>query len=167
MPTGEHSLELDRDREFNRREWRVQRFAWGLWVALVAAALAGLLGAGPLSSTSRSSDDGEVRLSYNRFVHYHSPESLEVTLQLTSDDTVQLKLAQEFLSRVQIERIHPEPIRSELADDGVVFVFARSPGASGSLHIVFHLQYERYGMAEGTIEHLGHGAVAFQQWVYP
>src|SRR3712207_4138009 len=51
-------LEVAEDLTFQRREWAAQRVGWVLLALVIAAALAGLLGRGPLSTTRRESDGG-------------------------------------------------------------------------------------------------------------
>lgn len=58
---------------YGGREWRWQRVGWILLGGLVVAGLAGLLGDGPLSSTSSSSIDGAVQASFDRFLHRSAP----------------------------------------------------------------------------------------------
>ena len=161
-------LELERNVSLHKREWKVQHVGWLLGAAVIAIALAGLLGAGPLSNTEASSEAGAVRVLYNRFVHYNNEIVLRVQLASLGNtaESIELKLPHSYLQRARIRRIHPEPVRSHLAADGTAFEFARATGASEAA-VDFHLEFCQYGRATGSVELVGGEAVKFSQFVYP
>ena len=168
MGPDTHRLELDQNEAFHRREWAVQRVGWVVWGGVILAAMAGLLGSGPLSHRVAESADGAIRVAYDRFVHHHNPTVVEVHLRPKADAGTELaiKVSQEFLNGVRIHGIQPEAGRREVHSDGTVFVFARDDRAE-SATILLHVEYERFGSVPGRIEFLGHGGVDFSSFVYP
>ena len=64
MAEESHSgdLELDQDLIFERRTWTVERVAWVIMALVGLAALAGLLGPGPLSETTSGEQGGPLWL---------------------------------------------------------------------------------------------------------
>jgi hypothetical protein len=168
MSAATDRLELDRNEAFQRKEWTVQRVGWVVWGIVIVAALAGLLGSGPLSDQVASSADGAVRVHYDRFVHHHHPTILEVHLRPKSGDGKELaiKLSQPFLDRVRIHHIQPDAERRELLADGAVFYFDRDDRAE-TAKIVLHVEYEKMGATRGRVELLGHDGVDLRSFVYP
>jgi len=161
-------LELHQDEAFQNREWRLQRLAWVVWGVILVAALAGVLGPGPLSRTETTSPDGQVTVAYDRFVHYHHPEKLQVTLSTpdTSDEDLRLQLSQSLIDRVAIRRIEPEPVERQLVSDGAVYVFRREPGAQRT-KIIFYLEFDKIGDGAGNLRLTGGDPVELRQFVYP
>jgi hypothetical protein len=161
-------LELTTDDAFQQMEWRIQRIGWLVWAMLLLAALLGLTGSGWLSEAEVTSEDGAITVRYDRFLHYHKPTQLQIGIK-SSDDADgrwQLKIARSLLDRLQISRIEPEPDRREIAHDGNVYTFLHSAGAPAGT-IVFHVEYERYGTAQGTISLTGSRPVELNQFVFP
>jgi hypothetical protein len=161
-------LELPEGERFFRIEWRVQRVGWIVWGLIVVAALAGLVGTGPLSSREVSASDGSLVVGYDRFLHYHTPSTIELTLPSMPGDSnpFRVQLSRALLEGVEISRIEPEPEGRTLAADGVVYDFPRGDGIANA-RILLHLKYERFGRHGGEIALVGHEPVTLSQFVYP
>lgn len=163
-------LEVDQDLAFQRRSWVVQRVGWGLMALVVLAAVAGLLGSGPLSN-ARAEVPGLMTLEYHRFARLDTGETLRLSLRpaATAGDTVRLSLTQAFLGAVRIETVQPPPARVEVGDGRLVYVF---PVAEPRVPMVVTFAYQprEVGAAHGVVglestpepRH-----VAFRQLVYP
>jgi hypothetical protein len=161
-------LELEQDPLFQRREWRVQRFGWILWAAVIGAGLAGLLGPGPLSEREALSADGRLEVRYNRFAHHHHPTVLKVTMQPEDEtqDKLRLHLSQSLLDRIEVTRIEPEPTSRELSSNGAWYEFRCEPGLPDA-KVVFHYQCNEMGSGGGELRLAGSDSVALEQFVYP
>jgi hypothetical protein len=163
-----HDLEIDQDLEFQRRSWAVQRVGWGVMALCLILALAGILGSGPLSRQDVALP-GLLRVEYQRFTRYQTPETLTVRLEppATRAAEVRLWLDREHFESAKIETITPPPVRVESAGDRLVYVFPMSrPGEPAT--ITFMMQSERLGPTAGRIGLAGVGAFApFRQFVYP
>jgi hypothetical protein len=168
MTTRVEPLELEDEPSFQRKEWLIQRIGWVAWVLVLLAGMLGLLGSGPLSSTSSSASDDSLTVRYDRFLHYHQPAMLEVTLNSDApgEDSARLFVSQPLLERLQISRIEPEPEGRELASDGIIYTFPK-PVSVDSATIRFHVQYEAAGNSNGRIALVGHEPASFNQFVYP
>ncbi len=162
------SLDVQQDDSFQKSEWRIQRVGWAAWIAIVVAALAGFLGAGPLSHAESSASDESLSVRFDRFLHYHKPTMLEVLVNSrgADDRPLRLKLSRAFLDRIQILRIEPEPAQQSLTGDGVIYTFTQE-GAPELSKVLFHFEYERFGNTKGSVELVGGGSASFQQFVYP
>jgi hypothetical protein len=168
MAARANTLEVEDLQSFQRKEWRLQRVGWLVWTIVVAAALVGLLGSGPLSSTSSSAPDDSLTVRYDRFLHYHKPLMFEVTLRPgnQTNNAARLFLSDELLMRLQISRIEPEPEGRELAAGGVIYTFPSESGLETAT-IRVHAQYEAFGRATGKIGLVGREPATVTQFVYP
>ena len=157
----------DRQDGPQRLEWFLQRVGWALWALVLVAGLAGLLGSGPLSSTESISADGTLAVSYDRYLHYHSPSSWKLTLKPEeATGEFEVEIARSLLDAVEVQRVEPEPFKCELRDDSVVYSFHLSPGASTG-HVVVHLEYDQFGTAAGFIRLGDSEPVRVEQFAYP
>jgi hypothetical protein len=158
------------DRElcaFQQREWRWQRVGWILLVGVVVAGLAGLLGDGPLSSTSSSSMDGAVQASFDRFLHRSDPSV--VTLRISErrrDGSLQVHIGSEFLHRVRLLRITPEPESEIPGAGGINFQFA-SDEAGAPAEIAFRFEPKEWGSLQSDVALDDGSRVNVAQFVYP
>lgn len=161
-------LELDRDPEFHRKQWLIERVGLRAWALLIVAGLLGLLGAGPLSNASVSSPSGELTISHQRIAHYHKPVTIQLLVKLEEGSTgpIPLTISQSFLDAVQIERVEPQPQRQQVAVDGAFLYFDRRPG-SQQAKIVIHLEYEQYGPVQGSIGIDGQEPARLDIFVFP
>jgi hypothetical protein len=145
----------------------IQRVGWSVLLVVVIAALAGLIGHGALSSKVAVSPDGNVRLEYEKYLHYAEKNTLELSVDLAgSGDELRITLGREWLDKAVIQRIMPEPVREELGDAENVFVFRAGPGG-GSKSIRIHFEPHAYGSARGTLRVNGSAALDFEQFIYP
>jgi hypothetical protein len=143
--TRHDRLSLEQNESFQLWEWRCIHIGWALWGLVIAAALAGLLGNGPLSSTIIASPDDSIRVRYHRFVHVQQPLNKEITIRNeTTAGEVMVKLFDKFLHQIEIHRIQPEPSRTEIAEDGVIFMFQRDRAAAET-KVKFRFEYEDAG----------------------
>jgi hypothetical protein len=167
-------LQLDEDLEFERRSWRAQRVGWLVIVLLLVAAALGFFGSGPFSKRS-AAIPGLMRVEYQRFGRYQTPETLTIRLepQATAGGVVRLGIARRFLNHSKVESIVPAPDRVEASDNRLVYVFPLvQPGLP--LVVMFRLQPEQFGSIRGRIT-LPAGpdpadagpSIGFRQFVYP
>ena len=163
-----HALEIEEDLEFTRRVWRAQRIGWVLLAAWVVAALLGVLGPGPLASSSASSPDGALRLEYGRFEHFQRPFELEFAIgsDATRAELVRIWIDVAYLERFDLERITPEPVATLAGADRQAFEFrALEPGRP--MRVTFELEPRSAGRVEGRAGIDGGAELAFTQLVYP
>ncbi|HEY0681910.1 MAG TPA: hypothetical protein VGD45_06250 [Steroidobacter sp.] len=136
-----------------------------LLVLFILGALAGLFGDGPLSQSSIASADGQVRMEYQRFSRRLAPQSLEITLPThASAGHVELHLNAEYLRRVQITEIFPQPLESTHHRTGLLR-FA-TDGSGEPMTVRVHLEAEHAGLQEAQLS-VGRQVVRFKQIVYP
>lgn len=168
MPRSQQvgSLEIAQDFAFQRREWIVQRVLWWVVVAILVAGVVGLLGTGPLSHAEAAS--GPLSLDYERFVRKRAPTQLDVRVapEAAVEAEIALWLDADYLEKVDVERIMPEPVVMAAAPDRVIYRFvladAEQPG-----RVTFHLQPAEPGAVDGRLGLVDGDSVTFDQFVYP
>ena len=161
-------LQIEEDLNYQRKEWRFQRIGWAVMVFIVLAALAGLMGRGPLSKTSLEDRGSLERLEYHRFVHYRDPEQLKLQLsaQAMQGEQFRLWLSHDYFSGIEIKSIVPEPEHMESAASRHAMVFSiAEPGRPTSVCIQF--EAENIGPLSGELSVNDEPPVELWQFVYP
>lgn len=162
------SLELDQDLEYQRKEWAVQHAGWVVMALSVIAALLGVFATGPLSSTSVSTDNGDVRIEYGRFARHEAFTTLQLTLSpdAVKDGAIQVRANQAFLDTWSIETITPEPDSTDLTSDGISWTFSAGD-LSEPGRIELRVKPESIGVGHGRLGLVGRESVAIRQVIYP
>lgn len=161
-------VEVARDLPFQKREWVFERVGWAVMAVIVLLALLGLLGNGPLSSTSAADALGRVKVEYDRFLHYQEPSRLRIHVSgaVTAGDEFRLAFSQDFLDRVEIKRIDPVPTSAETGEGRHVYVF-RVADRGKPTTVTVHFEAERPGVLDARLEAGGGEPLEFWQFVYP
>jgi hypothetical protein len=162
-------LDVGEDLRFQRREWAVQRAAWVAMALVLAAALAGLVGRGPLCRVRVAGADRAIVLEYDRFGRDGAINRLR--FQFGRDPArrpgpTRLWLDRSYLEGVSVHDVFPPPDHVEVARDRMTYVFKEiEPGAATEVRL--DLRPIRIGRRDGRAGLEGGPSVAFTQWVYP
>ncbi len=162
-------LEIGQDLGFQRREWLVQRFGWVAMGLVILAALAGLMGTGPLSQATARSPDGNLRLEYLRFERRHAPTEvrMEIDGSAVREGEVRVWVDEAFLDRIELEQVIPEP-EEVLSEPGrMVYVFPAVSDPSQSIEVTFQLEQDVTGVHTDTVGLVDGPELVFWQVVYP
>lgn len=162
-------LDLEQDLSFHRRELRAERVGWGLMLLVVVAALLGLFGSGPLSWGQTQSADGQLEVEYDRFARDLAPTELRLTLHPdpAQGEEVRVWLSRDFLQRVQLQQITPEPQSVETGPGRLTYTFPAAPAGS-PVRVVFRGQTQGSGLLRGNAGLPGTAAeVRFSTFIYP
>jgi len=163
-PDRSGGLDIAEDMEFQRRSWKVQRVGWGVIGLIVAAAIAGWFGTGPLANAHVQSAVFEIE--YERFVRRHRATELTVrALAPAGSGALRLVIDNHYLERAQISDIVPPPLRKEGGRQSTAFVFESRPAVPD--RIVFRVKPEHAGPLEARIALDGGDTLAFHQFVFP
>ncbi len=162
VPKG---LDLPEGCGVTRAEERFHKLGWLAFAAIVLAALAGLLGPGPLSS--RTADAGPaLSVGYDRFTRFHAPARLE--LKVRAHGTIRVHLGREFLEAAQLDSIQPEPASVEAGAAGHVYAFDAPRLGGAQTAIVFHYRPdETLRSIPIRVRLEGGPALSVSQFVYP
>jgi hypothetical protein len=160
-------LEVGEDFEFQQQEWAAERIGWALISVIVALALLGLFGGGPLSRASTGSLDS-MQVDYERFTRYLRPDELRIHLppESIAGGEVQLSLNREYLDWFEIEDISPEPASTQIFSDEIIYTFEVAE-PDMPVEIILNILPERIGRIDGQAGLVGGPEVAFSQLIYP
>lgn len=162
--TETSTLELEEDRDFERRERFVRRVGtWALSAFLIAAA-AGLFGSGPLSTAEASSSDSVLVARFERFTRNRATATLDLMLRSGTRD-IQLGLNTAFAERINIEQITPQPWRVSTTGARHVYEFAAT-GPDSVVRIVLRYRPETLGWLTANITS-AKSQLRIRQLVYP
>ena len=159
-------LELNQDLKVTRRTWRFERIGWIGLGAFVAAALAGLLGPGPLSEASAGEPGGPLQVHYERFAHFEAESDLRIDVRPPAGRSeVEVWLASDYLGSLDVRGVTPPPVGTRLEKGRVVYRFASA--GEGPLEVRFDILYRRIGRLSGEAGLVGGASAVFAHWVYP
>jgi hypothetical protein len=168
MPENEHGIDLPDDIEFQRKSWRVQRIGWVAMLAIAVAALLGLFGNGPLSSARAGGAGSGLSITYERFTRKGAQHSIDVEAGPSSvvSDSVRIWIAREWVDANHVVGITPEPARSDVHPDRIVYTFNASR-SDKPIAIRFELEAQWLGSRRGTAGIVNGPTVEFGQFAYP
>ena len=122
----------------------------------------GLFGHGVLSSASLG--NGGLHLRYERFERVQRPTTIRLRISPTMGQTASIFIARSYLDAIRIERIMPQPEKTEASARGLIYHF---PVKGGPITITFHLEIEQFGVVSGEIGLIDGPTISFNQFVYP
>ena len=159
------SSPFDEDLPFQRWQWRVERVSWLVMVAVIATAVAGLLGGGgPLARAGTTGVDGS-RVHYARFARQLASTNLDIDIVSSSERQVRIRISDEYLNAMNVRMITPEPASSTLGDRQHIFAFERSMPAGATIR--FELEPKAIGTQRGWVAVDGGAPISFAQFIYP
>jgi hypothetical protein len=167
MSSSKDGLEITQDLSLQRREWRVQKVLWVLIAAVLIAALAGLIGPGPLSYSSVGGSG--FRVTYLRFARWQAPNSLVITASGPQGGPLRIEINRSYLASTAVQQITPEP--SSVSSTGGAYLYTfQSTGVTTSTTVTFDLQPTSMGRLHAKVAPgpgAGGSPVEFSQFVYP
>jgi len=158
-------LQVDEDLKFEKAEWRTERIGWIVMALILLATLAGLLGPGPLSERVAGDPASGLWVEYNKFERRQAPTQL--VLHVTpGSGTSRIRFSQDFIRKVEIQHIDPQPERSEAGIDDYTFPFVFSDTGTESV-VTVYFEPGKIGMLDTEVTLEGGPSVRFSQIVYP
>jgi hypothetical protein len=160
-------LEIETDLRLQRKFWVFERTAWAVMCLVLAAALAGATGRGPLSA-ARATDSG-LTVEYDRFSRMGSDVSLVAHLDAAevTSGRVQLWVSQNYLDHVEVRSITPQPSASSADGGHVMFTFDVAPNNGATVLLRLRLLGTVFGRVSGEAGTGSGRRVSFRQFVYP
>jgi hypothetical protein len=164
MSKKKTQLEIGEDIAQQQQVWLLERIAWTVTGLILLAALLGFVGHGFFSERETGSTEAGIRVAWQRFERHQAQSLLSVQLTATAPEPqTRLRLGQDFLGRIQIVRIEPEPARVELDGAFTTYVFnVNAPGL-----ILFHFMPIGLGSTQIEIGLEGRALQTLPQFVYP
>lgn len=165
---GERGLEFPEGHGVGPLEERVHKFGWMVFAGLLLAALAGLLGPGPLSSRIASAGP-PLSVEYQRFLRNHAPADLRIRVAPPAGaDTIRLLVGNAFLEAIELTGVTPAPEAVEVTPEGHVFVF-EAPGLGSREALILYRFEPDAAFSDVPVRTALEGGpeVRFSQFVYP
>lgn len=155
-------------KDFQRREWRVERVGWVVIALLLVAAILGVFSNGPLSHTTSADPDGDVEVEYERFVRHMGKAELTVRIgpSAVQDETATVFISRDLIDSMRLEAISPQPESTTGGRIGTTFEFSADADSPPVISITY--RPDEIGVAEGTVR-IGddHGGARVWQLTYP
>jgi hypothetical protein len=166
--TQEQGIQINENRDHQRREWRIERIGWLVMAALLAAGLLGLLGYGPLSR-ARAGEAGTLSLEYDRLQRSSAPTEyrFDAAPSLARDGELRLRFDDTLLDEVEMQSIVPEPREVRSGPGYTEFVFAMDRTEGPSAHIQFQFEPATFGHVRGRVTADGAAPLVIDQIIYP
>ena len=160
-------LEFEENERAIRRDWRFERIGRMLLALILLAAIAGLLGRGPLAKARTTSRSGALTLDYERIERRVAETHLRFSVApgAVTDTLVRLWIDRRWLEEVRLEQVVPEPIATRETGTALVYEFAATRGAPAV--ITFDYQHEGQGRLPGSAGLVGADSLRFAQFVLP
>jgi hypothetical protein len=165
-------LEIDEDILAARIVWKAQRVGWFLLAHFLGAAVAGLLGSGPLSQRELISPSGHFRVQYNRFLHRDASDQLKVLLAPKAlVAPVSITFSSEKLADLNLEIPSLEPTQTITSGQEVTYRFL-THASEKSAEVIVELKPKLIGngLLEVSLNENEMGKnekVVFDFFVYP
>ena len=102
------ALPLDKLMRHHRAAWRVERIAWAVIALSLLAAVLGVFGDGPLSST-RAGESTSLSVEYERLLRSAAPTEyrFDASRIVISDGTLRLRFDQALIDDIEIDTVVP------------------------------------------------------------
>lgn len=161
-------LQVEQDTTFEKREWQVQRVGRVVMLLIVAAALLGFFGAGPLSLTEVRDETGNLMVTYERFGRRGATTDLVVDIApaAVSGGKAEVWLSSQYLGEMQVDAVTPAPDQVTFEDDGYVYTFlADQPDEA--VTATFNFTIEGMGTVSGQVGLAGAEPVTLNHFFTP
>jgi hypothetical protein len=161
-------LEVAEDLEFQRRSWIAQRAGWVIMALVVFAAVAGLFGAGPLSSAQSGASNGLIWIEYERFGRLKAPNTLRIHFAqgAVRKGHIRIWIDRAYLQETKPERVLPEPQKVEVSGERLLYEFSAASDA-GAGAISFELEPGSFGLIRGRLGLDGGDELRFRHFIFP
>lgn len=136
----------------------MQRVGWVVIALVVATALLGFFGGGPVSRAS--AQGARVKVEYERFIRLGQVSRLRLTL--TSGPSSRLELSRGYLESFRVEQITPEPREVAASEDWIIYSFL----GDTPMTVIVDLTPESFGSLRGAVRGFGE-TLLFRQIAYP
>lgn len=118
-------IAVGEDLQFQRKWWAFEKLVWSFFGIILLLTFLGVFGRGWLAKTRKESIDGNLILKYDRIQRTGNPSDITVifTPNAVHDGQIRLFLSEPIISRLGAQRISPQPLKSSMADGGIIYSF--------------------------------------------
>lgn len=156
---------VSEDMRMQHRVWRFERGGWYVLLVVIALALAGLFGSGPLSQAQQTSSDRHLRVDYERFSRTGSVAKVRITAQGQARSSLTVRLDGPIFLDANIETLQPQPRRSASQDQALLYQLSTDEGGMATLYLT--LRTDSVGTLNGAVSLGPASAVRLATFIYP
>lgn len=151
----------------HRSAWRLERVSWALMALLLAAAVSGVFGGGPVSHARTGSRT--VELEYDRLLRAAAPTEyrLQVRHDAAREGRLDVRIDQDLVDVMEMDAFVPEPEAVTAGPGYTQFTFRIEAGGDSPAHVVIGFQPTTFGRFRGRILVEGAPALHVSHLVYP
>lgn len=157
--TKPHTMQLEEDIGFFRKELIFQRLGWLMMLLLLILGCLGLFGTGILSHQKTENDTAAIE--YEKFLRFENQSMLVIRSNQTTEHTT-VGFPPAYLKRLRIEKTIPAVQSSHIKDRTTFYVFS----ATGSAEIRFFITPTETGKTAGIVTVNGK-EISLSHFVYP
>jgi hypothetical protein len=161
-------IQLSDDYRFTKKSWIAERAGWGFLIAIIVAAILGLLGPGLISARTVVGPSGTLAVEYDRFGQFKTEETFRIRLTSRPEDPARVSfwIDQTFLDDVSIEDIQPHPLEVRPEGDRTTYIFA-APERHTTVDVRLEIAPQQAGRLAGRFGQARDSGVDVAQIVYP
>jgi hypothetical protein len=163
--TDQKGLEIDDDIRHHERAWLMKKILWALMIVFVLAVILGYVGGG--ESSIRTITSNKMSVTYHRYAHSSAPTLMSISLSYPLEDTVAIVFTNDYMSKINIENIIPEPV-SVAAGDGIVtyFFLADKKLGKDKLKVDYLMNADKFGSYNFSVM-TRNDRVNLNQFIFP
>lgn len=166
------TLQVGQEIDHERREWKIERIAWMVFLLIIIAGLAGLFGNGPLAHGTAGVENSALWVAYERLDRVQDDSKLDIFIgaQAIREGGVRLSLNRDYVEALDIQRVRPEPRSQTVVGDRVVYEFHAQAPDQGSLQpfqVTMDYEARDFGNVEAQVALEGGLTLTFTQFIYP
>ena len=156
----ETDLELDESVYMHKKGWIAQTTGLIFMLMIVVAAALGFFGDGMVSRVI--SNSGNMTVDTQRFYRRDAILELKVSIRSHNDSGPKLSFPNHYVDKFEIQSIVPEPERSTVAGENVIYHF----NGSGVQTITFYLIPQSLGEVKGSVAMKGE-VINLNHYIFP
>jgi hypothetical protein len=153
------------DISLQRKVWKFQRAGWYVLVTVVILTLLGLFSRGPLSTLETVSEQGDLKVEYERFHRGGGANSMVIQATGQPGRELTLLISKPMLDGFSIESIQPQPASSMGSAQGLSLTFPTDK--SGQVTLFISWRSNGIGLFKSQISVVGGGYIPVTQFIYP
>jgi hypothetical protein len=159
-------IDVGEDLAFQRRWWVFERVLWGFFLAILIADVLGVFGRGWAAKAKLVSSDDSMQVAYERVQRAGTPSTLTIRFGQGAirNGHIGLYVSEDLIRPLGAQRISPEPLKSTLAPDGIVYEF---PAEGAPATVEFQLESSFPGVHQFAIGLAGEPVLRARVMVLP
>lgn len=125
VPKVNEEVAVGEDLEFQRKWWRFETGVWIAFALLIALAIAGVFGRGPVAKSKIRASDGSLAVTYDHIQRTGTPSSMTVQFNSAAvqDGKARIFVSESLIRQLGAQRIAPQPETSVVGKDGLMYTF--------------------------------------------